>query len=113
MRMSLLIPLLAVLGCESTQCKIGDVASVTVSVFDASGAPLSPDALTYAVDGEDGGDCEPLDAGSTEFTCGLEEPGSFVVTAEVDGYYFSGAVEVELAADECHVVGEFIEITAG
>ncbi len=112
MRTFLLIPLLAVVGCESTQCKVGEVASVTVSVYDASGAPQFADSVTYTVDGEEGGDCEPLDEAGTEFTCGLEEPGDFVITVEVGGIMFNGAVEVGMAADGCHVQGEFLEITA-
>ena len=112
MRTFLLVPVLAVLGCESTQCKVGEVASVTVSVFDASGAPQIADVVTYTVDGEDRGECEPLDEAGTEFTCGVEESGAFVITVEVGGFLFNEAVEVGMAADGCHVQGEFIEIDA-
>lgn len=113
MRTLVLIPLLAVVGCESTQCKVGEVSSVTVSVYDAQGRPLAPDLVTYAVDGEDGGECEALDASGTEFTCGVEETGSFVITVESGGVVFQKAVDVGLADDGCHVSGEFVEVTVG
>ncbi|MFT5456167.1 MAG: hypothetical protein ACI9K2_002652 [Myxococcota bacterium] len=113
MRMLLLIPVLAVVGCESTQCKVGEVASVTVSVFDAAGDPLAADDVTYTVDGEPGGACDPLDAEGTEFTCGLEEPGTFVITVAAGGGSVEETIDVGMAADGCHVQGEFVDVTAG
>ena len=116
---ALLSPLL-LLACEpETVCDASAMASVTISVTDLDGEPLSPTALTYTVDGGQAQDAECMNADCSSAVAGWEQAGAFAITAvldeELEGapccwYLDSQTVEVEVTQGECHVDGQQVEI---
>lgn len=100
--------LLALFGCPSELvCTTLAAYSTTVSVVDADGQPVARAAGTYTVDGGASKPCDSWTAG--ELACGVEEAGHFVVEVSADGFN-AGIAEVDVGADECHVIGETVEI---
>jgi hypothetical protein len=106
--MPLLLPFL--LACvDERACTDMAVYSTTVSVRDASGAPVEGATLTYTVDGEEPPlPCQELSEG--RYVCGLEASGHFVIRASKDGYDDASA-EVDVGADECHPIPEAVTLT--
>ena len=112
-RSSPLMPLgllLLAAGCpgDDTACTTEARSSITVAVVDEDGASIDVATATYSVDGGAEIDCEDMSGGS--LVCGWEVAGDLTVTVAASGYRtqtFTQRVE----ADECHVVGEVVEIT--
>lgn len=92
---------------QPVNCTDEEVPSVLVFVVDLDGA-LIPDAtVEYAPRDElwtTPEPCEPMGGGSG-FVCGHEMDGILDLWAEAPGYV-SATAEVEVAADECHVITE-------
>ncbi len=102
-------PALLFAGCEGVECDAMAVASVNLTVLAADGGAIDADGLVvqYTVDGGDLQDCEPMtDDG---FVCGWEQSGEFAIFAEAPGYE-PGEAAVTVEADECHPIGEVLEI---
>ena len=75
-----------------------------------------PDTITRAdllaaLEAIDGGAAQPCESWSTpeSFACGIEQEGSFLVQIGVDEVVHDEA-EVLVEADECHVIGEALEL---
>lgn len=99
-----MIALLALFACEEElACTDLYAFSVTATVASAGGGALENVVGSYTVDGGEAKACE--DFGQGDFVCGGEEKGHFVVTFEADGHE-AQTQEVDVAADECHVIGE-------
>ncbi|MBM4393042.1 MAG: carboxypeptidase regulatory-like domain-containing protein [Deltaproteobacteria bacterium] len=110
-----LLPLLLV-ACELDEPDNGNVcteiamASVSLSVADLDGAPVTDATVTYTVDGGEATDCNPWADG--QYACGWEQPGTIVVTVAKEGFVtVTEAVEVGMTDDECHVEGEVLAVT--
>jgi len=105
--------LLLAVGCDGlggVVCDTSAAHSVTVSVFDASGEPYAPEDVTYSVDGGPEQSCDPISAG-TEFLCGLEEVGHFVIRVFDGGAVVAEeSLDVDMDATGCHVDSEFVEV---
>lgn len=101
--------LLSLVACPvETGCTDLAAFSTTVSVVDADGSPIAGATGTYTVDGGEAKPCESWDPG--QLVCGVEESGHFVVEVSAEGY-IAGSAQVDVGADECHVIGEALEIT--
>ena len=106
-------------GSDGEDCSAIAIASVFVTLEAADGALDDGSAATveYSVDGGDFSDCV-LNPGTLNYSCGYEEPGSFVVRASADGYVPAEAT-AEVESDECHVITESVtlvlepEVSAG
>jgi hypothetical protein len=99
------------MACDTMPgCEFSTVASVTVSVVDPSGVPVAPESVTFSVDGSADAACESLGVDGSEFICGWEVDGDFVITVAYLGDQFSDAVTVGMSLDGCHVQSEFVEI---
>jgi hypothetical protein len=105
-RLLLLAPLFLT-ACPAPQvaCTTIAITSVNLQVVDESGAPVSGVVATYDR-GEGPTACGSLS--DTQFFCGMEESGSFVIHVEAPGFS-SFDTTVEVGADECHVIGETVE----
>ena len=104
---------------EETVCDASAMASVTITVTDLDGEPLSPTALTYTIDGGQAQDAECMSDDCSSAVAGWEQAGVFEITAvldeEMEGdpccwYLDSQTVEVEVTQGECHVDGQQVEI---
>ncbi len=100
--------LLSLFAC-STETGCTDLAaySTSVSVVDASGDPIAAATGTYTVDGGASKPCESWSPG--QLVCGIEEAGHFVIEVSAEGYV-AGSTGVDVGADECHVIGEVLEV---
>ncbi len=89
----LLVPVL-LWGCQVDEIACDDslMASVSISVTDLDGNPVSPTTLTYTVDGGEEQEADCLNADCSEAAAGWEVPGEFEIT---------GTVKEELAGDPC------------
>ena len=86
-------------------------ASVGVTVSTSDGGSLDGLSVTYSVDGVDQGACtDNTGLNDGQWICGYERQGTIEVTATLPGYDTS-VETVEVGADECHVIQEFIEFT--
>ncbi len=110
-----LLPLLLV-ACEIDDPNNGNactdiaMASVSLSVADLDGLPVTDATVTYTVDGGASMDCESWDDG--QYVCGWEKPGTIVVTVEKEGFVtVTETLEVGMTEDECHVEGEVLAVT--
>lgn len=102
-----LILLSVMTGCN-TEVACTDLAavSVSVSVVDGNGAPVSG-ALVSWDSGNGPQSCDSLD-GST-YLCAYEVKGEIAIHVEAAGYQAVDQV-VSVEADECHVIGESVQI---
>ncbi|MSQ00940.1 MAG: hypothetical protein EXR71_03480 [Myxococcales bacterium] len=91
---------------EPTACTELFAYSVTVNVSAESGGALTNVVGTYRVDGGAVADCESVVDG--QLWCGGEEEGHFEITIVADGHG-AQTQEVDVAADECHVIGETLD----
>jgi len=104
--MTILI-LLAGCGSEQQDCTAIAAVSVSVTVVDADGLPVDDAEVTYLrEDADESESCEEFDG---TFLCGYEVSGDIVVRAEADGYQ-PAEQTVFVAAGECHVDGESVEL---
>jgi hypothetical protein len=100
--------LLAACELDGVNCTTDFRASVTVTVASDSALPLENVVGTYTVDGGPEKACEAI--ADSQFWCGGEEAGHFEITFSADT---AEAVtqEVDVEADECHVIGETLDFT--
>lgn len=102
---------LNLLGCDSMPgCDTSAVGSVTVSVFDSSGAPVAPDEVVYTVDGSSESSCESLGGDGSEYVCGWEVDGAFEIIVTAGSGSYIEFVTVDMSMDGCHVQGEFVDV---
>jgi hypothetical protein len=80
-------------------------SSVRLTVLDPEGQPVTDADVSYSVDGAE---AKPCAAADVSYTCGLEEEGRFVITAERGGE--SGVARVNVRADVCHVDPEDVTL---
>ena len=127
MHRALLLALLASLplfvpACDvgGTDCTTQAVASVSITLQDAEGNPVSASEITYTVDGGAEQSAECMDDDCTTAVAGWEVAGDFVITAIYDEphptdeccwYYDSATAEVSVAEGECHVDGQTLALT--
>ncbi len=120
--------LLILLACAEppTTCSEEAVASVTVHVLDADGAPVTADVVSYYLNydtevGNQPVDAECTNADCSEWVAGWDQAGTFDVRAGVyDGpqhegpgscsWSGEGQATVSEAAAGCHVDGHSIDI---
>jgi hypothetical protein len=105
-----MLVLTLLLACDpprQTQgCTAMAAVSVSVDVTTEDGATPTGLAGTWSVDGVEMGACDALLDGV--LLCGYEREGHIEVTVTADGYEpWTGAADV--AADECHVIGETLD----
>ena len=93
-------------GDPGIDCSADAHASVLVRLADGSGAAISGATVTWEA-GTGREDCQEMTTG--EYVCGWEVAGSLSIVAEADGY-LPGEVEVDVEADECHVLTETVEL---
>lgn len=99
------LAVLAGLGCsdnadDAVTCTGEFRTSVRVTVLDGD-TQVTDATVKYSVDGSAPRACESF---GTEYECGGEQAGDFLITARKDGK--SGSVEVTVHEDECHVLTE-------
>ena len=104
--MSLLLALLACTMDGPIVCTELFAFSVSATVASTSGAALSEVAGTYTVDGGAETPCQDFSGG--QLVCGGEEAGHFVITVTAAGHE-PQTQEVDVAADECHVISESLQ----
>lgn len=86
-------------------------ASVGVTIDTSDGGSLDGLELTYRVDGVNQGGCtNNTGLNDGQWICGYEQRGTIEVTATLPGYD-TMVQSVEVGADECHVIQEFIDFT--
>jgi hypothetical protein len=83
--------------------------SVRLTVLDAAGAPASDAEVSYTVDGAPSRRCVSLSVSPGAYTCGIEEEGRIVISAERAGE--TGEARTTVRADECHVDPEDVTLT--
>ncbi len=107
---ALSIAALAASACTPpVDCTTEARASVQVTLVDSAGVDIGEADVSYSVDG--GGtftDCEEVIA--NQWVCGWEVSGEIVVRAEAIGYV-TAEQTVTVGADECHVIGQTVELT--
>jgi hypothetical protein len=100
-------------GCgaeDGIACTTEARSSVTVSVVDASDAPVSDAVVQYSVDGGPMTNCEQPGPDS-RYVCGYEQEGDFTITATRGA--MTGTATVTVTKDECHVIGQTVKIALG
>ena len=98
-------------GPKPVICTDLAAVSITVTVIDDSGEPVFDAEVTYQPDGGDVTDCESWPGGAeATFACGYEVAGEITVRVSSPGFDPVERV-VTVASDECHVIGEAVEIT--
>lgn len=101
---------LATTGCPTEPaCDSMAVTSVNVTLVDEAGIDITEADVSYSSDG--GGTftpCEEAIAG--QWACGWEVAGDIVVRAESVGY-ITAEQTVTIDEDECHVIGQDLEMT--
>ncbi|MCB9778929.1 MAG: hypothetical protein H6742_10230 [Alphaproteobacteria bacterium] len=111
-------PLLAALpaaaalsACETLgDCSTEARASVQLEVVDTLGDRIPGATATYTIEGENWPhpqDCEDLGGG--DLVCGWEVDDVFHIEVSAPGYT-TESVEIEVFADECHVITEQLSV---
>ncbi len=97
-------------GCGSElMCTTIAAVSVSVTVTNTEGDALADASVTYSVDGDEPVVCDALGGTEAMFLCGYEVEGTLTIEVTADGYEpFEG--EVVVGADECHVLGEALDV---
>jgi len=96
-------------GCPVYQVCTDDLRyALDITVVDADGAPVTGATGTYSVDGGAETDCEGSYQGTV--TCGAEAAGELTVIISASGYQDETLTRV-VDADECHVIGQEVELT--
>lgn len=99
---ALLVPV-AACDPEPKSCTLDARNSLVLTVVDAeTGEELDTATVTYLVDGSAGNEA-PVKLDGGRFALGLEDEGTFEVTASAEGYQTAMA-EYEVTSDECHVI---------
>lgn len=103
--------MMMMMGCggEELSCTTEARSSVTVMVVDANDAPITDAALEYSVNGGPKKECLAPGPSGNEYICGFEEEGHFTITATSGT--LTGTATADVAADECHVIGQTVKIT--
>jgi len=101
--------LLPLVACSSDEvaCTTLAAVSVTVTVEDSAGMPVTDADLEYTVNGGPAKPCDQVIENS--YDCGVEESGNFVITATRDAT--TKTANVTVTADECHVIGQTLTMT--
>ncbi len=101
---------LAASGCPTgVVCTEEARASVQVTVVDAAGTDLNDADVSFSVDGGGTFDaCDDVDTGA--WVCGWEVDGAITIRAEAVGF-ITDEQTVTVASDECHVIGQTLQIT--
>ena len=105
---------------EECEAQHSDHASVVVTIATSDGTPVQAQKVTYKVSGDDMssganakgeqvGEC--IDEMCTKWALGTEVVGTFSLQAEVCSQVYTETVEVDLAANGCHVETERVDIT--
>lgn len=107
-----LICLLSLYSCNSNDdvaCTEIFVYGLGVTIRDADTNAILKDGIT--VTATDGAYVEELQTAELldNFFGAGERPGTYVITVEGDGYQTRVSDPVNVSADECHVITEFLE----
>ena len=101
---------LTLTGCDELTCTTEARASVQLSVVDSAGSAISSASAEYTIEGEDWPEPQPCeDMGGGALVCGWEVDDVFHIEVSAPGYG-SEMVEVEVFADECHVITEQVTV---
>lgn len=94
---------------EGTDCTQELRASVVAGLVSSTGEPMRDPEVWWEVPGSErpAEPCEPADEGT--WTCGWEVSGLLRVTGTAEGFT-SSTVEVEVEADACHVITEYLTL---
>jgi len=112
---------LTLIACDGgeTNCDAMAMASVSLTVVDPSGEPVAPTAFTFTLDGGEEREVDCMTDDCSEAVAGWEEPGEFVITASYDAdvegdpccwYHDSVTETITIEQDECHVIGQAVEL---
>jgi hypothetical protein len=109
-KLLLSIPLITI-ACQNpdygvTECTEMAVASLNVYTTDINGDPLTPDSVTYTLDGGDTVDADCMNDDCSQWIAGWEVHGDITVTATLGNDEASASAIIELTEDECHVIGQ-------
>ena len=103
------LALLAVASTTLVACQEEELActaiaaySVNLQLEDDQGAPITDANVQFSVDASALADCDDFGGGS--YACGIEQAGAF--TIEIDWNGVQETLELEVDADECHVISE-------
>ncbi len=88
-------------GSQAEVCDEMAVYSVRVQIVDQNAAALQGASLTYSVDGGEVAECVAFDL--TSFGCGIEEAGTFELSATLAGYEDSASTTT-VQSGVCHVI---------
>jgi hypothetical protein len=95
-------------GDDGPLCTLEGRASVQVTVTDEQG-PATDTTVVFSVNGGAETDCETIT--ESDFVCGWEREGNFVITARKTGYAdATQSVKVGRTEDGCHVEGKRVEL---
>jgi len=115
----LLIPLTALTalslglsGCGTlVDCTTEARASVQLTVVDGAGAAIDGASAQYTIESESWPSPQPCESvGGGVLVCGWEVEDTFHIDVSAPGY-LSQTVQVEVWADQCHVITEEVGVT--
>jgi hypothetical protein len=98
---------------DTTACTTEARASVTVLITDAQSQPLTPDGVSFSVDGAEAQAAECVNSDCTQWIAGWERTGVFEVTATLGEQVVVGETDVGLDASGCHVAGQGLTLSFG
>ena len=93
---------------EPIDCTDIFVFGLTVQVRDITTGGIILNNIS--VTATDGSYVEELVFTFDTFTGAGERPGNYILTIEADGYVTRVTSEIQVDADECHVIPKFVEI---
>lgn len=99
---------LAVVLEPETACTEELRTSVVVSLAGSEGEVLEGPEVWWELPGA-GAPAQPCDRGEEAWSCGYEVSGTLRVTGTAAGHT-SSTVDVEVGADECHVLTEYVSL---
>lgn len=99
-------------ACDSlVTCTTEARASVQLTVVDAAGNTIAGASAEYTIESEQWPAPQPCeDLGGDTLVCGWEVEDTFHIEVSAPGYA-TETVEVDVFADECHVITELVEVT--
>jgi hypothetical protein len=98
------LTIFTLLSCIShpSTCDNAAAGSVNIRIVDESGTPLTPDSVSWSVDGGETVNAECVNAACSEWVAGWEVAGEITVVAELGSSKATAKTDIERG--ECHVV---------
>ena len=102
------LAVIAFVSCheKSQICDHADAGSVNVRISNEQGAPLTPDSVTWSVNGGSFQDAECVNRGCSEWVAGWEVSGAITVSAKLGNTITTSSATV--LQGQCHVIPQSI-----